>query len=171
MMMNMTSSGAKRSMPGGAKATIKSRIKTAAVLLLLGGTALFATGCYDEPGYYGRRNVRAGYYASYGGPGPYYGHDPYGYGYGYGSGIGVGVSSYRSYPGYYRRPYYGRGYGRSGYYRRHDRRRDWDRREERGDRGSWDRRGRRGRDRDRDRAIRRGAERVEEQQDAPPVQP
>ena len=142
--MNTTSSGANKS--------IRSRIKTAAVVLLLSGTALFATGCYDEPGYYGRRPVRAGYYASYGGAGPYYGHDPYGYGgYGYGTGIGVGVSSYRSRPGYYRRPYYGRDYyGRSGYYRRNDRRRDWDRREHRGDRRSWDRRGRRDRDRDRD---------------------
>ena len=146
--MNTTSGGANKSMGDGVKRTIRSRIKAAAVVLLLSGTALFATGCYDEPGYYGHRNVRTGYYASYGSPGPYYGYDPYPYR--YGSGVSVGVSSYRSHPGYYRRPYYRRGYGRSGYYRRYDRRRDWDRRDHRGDRRSWDRRGRRDRDRDRD---------------------
>ena len=145
-MMNTASGGINESATDRVKRTIRSRIKTAAVVLLLSGTALFATGCYDEPGYYGHRNVRAGYYASYGDPG--YGYDPYGYG--YGPGIGVGVSSYRARPGYYRRPYYGRGYGRSGYYRRYDRRRDWDRREQRGDRRNWDRRGRRDRDRDDD---------------------
>ena len=139
--------------------TFRARLKAVAIVLLLSGTVFAATGCYDDPYYYGQRGVRAGYYASYGGPGPYYGgYDPYGYGYGYpgygygygyGTGIGIGVASYRSYPGYYRRPYYRRGYyGRSGYNnRRYYGRGDWNRRGggrnwERRDGGGGQRRGR-----------------------------
>ena len=119
------------------------------MVLLLAGVGFFATGCYDDPGYYGHRPVRAGYYASYGDP--YYGYDPYGYG--YGPGVGVGV--YRSRPAYVRRPYYARRdyYRRGGYYRRSGDRREWDRRGSGDRRRNIERRGRR--DRDRDRAIRR----------------
>lgn len=169
--MKMAMRGATGPMAGGAKATIRSRIKTLAIVLLLSGTIFAATGCHDDPYYYGRRGVRTGYYASYGGPAPYYGYDPYpyGYGYGYGSGIGIGVSSYRSHPGYYRRPYYRRGYDRPGYYRRYDRdrRRNWERRRRGDDDRSWERRARG----DRSRAIRRSTAPAQEQDSGAPVEP
>ena len=161
--MKTTTCGTNGAVAEGAKATIRSRVKMLAVALLLSGTVFTVTGCYDDPHYYGRRGVRAGYYASYGGPGPYYGYDPYPYGYGYGSGIGIGVSSYRSHPGYYRRPYYRRGYyGRSGYNRRYDRGRNWERRgdrDRRGDRRSWERRARG----ERGRALRRSTAPAQQQ--------
>ena len=121
------------------KSTNGARLKAATFALLLIGVALFSTGCYEDPYYYGHRGVRTGYYASYAGPEPYYGYEPYPYGYGYGPGIGVGVSSYRA--GRYDRPrYYGRRYDRRydrrGYDRRDDRRRRWARR------GDSERRGR-----------------------------
>ena len=82
-------------------------------MLLLVGVALVSSGCYEDPYYYGHRNMRAGYYASYAAPGPYdYGYEPYPYGYGYGPGIGVGVSSYRSGRYYHRPRYYCRRYDR-----------------------------------------------------------
>lgn len=110
---------------------LRRRVKPAALMLLLAGIGFFTTGCYDDR--YGYRSVHTGYHASYGGPSPYYGYDPYPYGYGYGprygTGVAVGVSSYRSYP----RGYDGYGYRRYGYSNRR-----WDRR--RGDRRQWDRR-------------------------------
>lgn len=120
-----------------------ARWKTGAMLLLLASVGFFASGCYDDG--YGYRSVRTGYYATYGGPSPYYGYDPYPYGYGYapgyGPGIAVGVSSYRA-RSEYGRPYYGRQhYRRSGYHDRYDRRRD----------RRWDGRSYRGRDRERGR--------------------
>ena len=159
--MNTTNAGAVKSTRVWASRT--TMLKRAAVVLLLGGIMFITTGCYDDR-YYGHRPVRAGYYASYGGPAPYYGHNPYGYdpygygGYGYGgygTGVGIGISSYRGRTGY-RDGYYGRrNYGPSGYYRRPwdgrrgDGRRNWD---DRGDRRrNWDRRG----DDDRDRRSNR----------------
>ncbi|HSH38924.1 MAG TPA: hypothetical protein VK993_09070 [Chthoniobacterales bacterium] len=99
-MMKKASSGANGSMAGDVHPPIRSQVQAAAVVLLLSGTAFVASGCYDDPHYYGRRGVRTGYYASYGGRGAYYGCDRYPYGYGYGAGIGIGVSSYRSHRGY-----------------------------------------------------------------------
>lgn len=83
--------------------------------LLLVASAFVFTGCYDEP-YYGRGRGYSGVYASYGGPGPYYGgygYDPYygsgpGYGYGYGPGYGG--------PGYGSTVVAVRTGGRRGYY-------------------------------------------------------
>jgi hypothetical protein len=140
----------------------------AAVTLLLIGAAFVSTGCYEDPAYYGHRNVRAGYYASYAGPESYYGYEPYPYGYGYGPGIGVGVSSYRT--GYDRPRYYGRGYdGRRYDRRRYDRRR-YDRRDY--DRRRWDRRDGGGRERgqSRDRRERRRSRSVDQQRTAPAQQ-
>ena len=68
--------------------------------LLLVASALAFTGCYDEP-YYGRGRGYTGVYATYGGPGPYYGgygydpYDPY-YGAGYGPRYGSTVVAVRS---------------------------------------------------------------------------
>ena len=136
--------------------------------MLLAGISFAATGCYEDPYYGSHRGVRSGYYASYGGPAPYYGYEPYGYG--YGPGIAVGVSSYRSHPGYVRGRYYGRSGYRSGYRRGYDRydgrrydRRRWDGRRgdgRRGDGRNWERRdrnrsGERRATSERNRAIRR----------------
>ena len=123
--MNITRGGAAGTMQAEAKSTRRRRLKLAAVALLLMGAAFVSSGCYEDPRYYGHRGVRAGYYASYAGPEPYYGYEPYGYG--YGPGIGVGVSSYRS-GRYYDRPRYsGRRYDRRRYDRRDGGRRRWDR--------------------------------------------
>ena len=157
-----------RSMGDSVRERIRRRIRAAAIVLLLGGTAFAGSGCYDDPHYYGRRGVRTGYYASYGAPGPYHGYDPYYDGYGYGPGVGIGVSSYRSYPGYYRRPYYRRGYdGRRGYYRNYGRGRNWERRGDRDGRRTWERRGRSDRRRGDDR---RGDEPSDEQGGPPAAQ-
>ena len=162
--MKTTRGGAAGLMQRELKSTRGRQLKAAAVALLLMGVALFSTGCYEDPAYYGHRNVRAGYYSSYAGPEPYYGYEPYGYG--YGPGIGVGVSSYRA--GYDRPRYYGRRYDRRRYDRRGYDRRGYDRRD--GDRRRWDRRGdgRRG-DRPRDRRDRRRS-RSTEQRMAPAQQ-
>ena len=154
MMRTRTDRAAER-LVAGATSTRASRLKTIAVLALLTGIGFLATGCYDDPYYYGHRNVRAGYYASYVAPAPYYAYDPYAYGYGYGPGVGIGISSYRSYPAYGRRPYYGRyRYGRSGYYRRSDG-------------TNWDRRGYRNRDRRGERRATSGSNRVIRRSTAP----
>lgn len=129
--MNTTRGGAAGPAQGEVKSTRGRRLKTIAIALLSIGIAFVSTGCYEDPYYYGHRNVRAGYYASYAGPDPYYGYDPYPYGYGYGPGIGVGVSSYRvaryDRPRYYGRRYDRRRYDRRGYDRRGGDRRRWDR--------------------------------------------
>ena len=100
--------------------------------LLLAASALAFTGCYDEP-YYGRGRGYSGVYASYGGPGPYYGgyggygYDPYGpyYGPRYGPGYGSTVVAVRT----SRRGYYanrGRWRNRGAYARSRDFRRRGD---------------------------------------------
>ena len=148
--MKTISSGAAESGTAGGESTFRWRLKTAALAVLMAGLTFAGTGCYDDPHYYGHRGVRAGYYASYAAPAPYYAYDPYPYGYGYGPGVAIGVSSYRSHPGYGRRPYYGRGDYRRGYDgRRYDGRRY--------DRRRWD--GRRARSRDRSEGRRATSER------------
>jgi hypothetical protein len=62
-------------------------LKPIVLMLVLATAGFVMTGCNDP--YYGRGRAHTGVYASYGTPGPYYRHDPYGYGYrspyGYGS--------------------------------------------------------------------------------------
>ena len=182
--MNTTNTGAVESTRVWANRT--TTLRRAAVVLLLAGVMFISTGCYDDR-YYGHRPVRGGYYASYAGPAPYYGHDPYGYGGygydGYGTGVGIGISSYRGRSRYHRGYYGQRNYGPSGYYRRSwddrrgdgrrywdgrgDGRRNWDGRG--GGRRNWDRRGDDDRDRRSNRRRRARSERGSEvRRSAPP---
>lgn len=152
----------------GGRSPIVRRVKTATLALLLAGAGFGLSGCYDDPYYYGQRNVRAGYYASHVAPAPYYAYDPY-YGYGYSPGIGIGISTYRSSYGY--RPHYGRrGYYRGGYRDGYHRGRRYDRnRDGRRDRGrrNWDRRRSGGRERSWDRRAQSGNTRVIRRSTAP----
>ena len=90
-----------------------ARARSFAVMLVLACLTFVATGCYDDPYYYGRRSMHSGVYASYGAPAPYYYGDgyPYGYATGYGRysspyyasrGVYVSSSRYRDYD--HRRP-------------------------------------------------------------------
>ena len=157
--MKTTHCAAVESIPSSTSSTFTRRLKVSAVALLLATVGFLATGCYDDPYYYGHRSVRAGYYAA---PAPYYGYDPYPYGYGYGTGVAIGVSSYRGGYRYAGRPYYGdRYYGRSRYYRgdRHYRGSDG--------RRSWERRRYRNRDRSSERPARGERNRVIRRSTAP----
>ncbi|CAN5295833.1 hypothetical protein BH20VER2_BH20VER2_08240 [soil metagenome] len=96
---------------GGAR---RFRWKPFALAFLVGTLGFVVTGCNDP--YYGRGRVHTGVYATYGTPGHYYRHDPYGYGYR----RGYVTPRYRTTRGYYgaRSGYRTGGYGvrRGGYY-------------------------------------------------------